>query len=272
MKKMLTFQEIAMKKFSNLEKNSKKFQKSNLEKKQAEKFSVQILTKKFQHILQKLNWLKLYWNLFWNSKKLKKHLIQTQNLGQNSGLYALTKNKNIAKNFPLTIFFCLFLTSCDLPETENMAPEHSHHSVSIRTWNNVNNRMALSIDLVQVYEKDVFSKIQTMDAKTFLSQKHQLKLDHPNGLNIWTVDFIDNDVKSFIFPTHHNFWGIVIFLHFINNPQNRIILPLDKHNVVLEISEGQFQIFPHRHSDRHNYIKLRDGDKYSDSLFGDSVE
>lgn len=185
---------------------------------------------------------------------------------------------NLAMNLWFTLrkigVLCLItalISGCEVPKTENIAPQHKQHTISIRTWNNINSKLGLSIDLVQVYDKDTFATLQTMDAKTFNQKKQQMQMDNPSGFNVWSIDFIDNDIKSFHFPAHRNFWGIVIFLHFINSTQNRIILPANKHDIVLEIADGNFRIATKHRGEHHHYVELQEGDKYNVTPFGNSL-
>lgn len=176
------------------------------------------------------------------------------------------KNR-ISKITILGILFSLFLPGCDAPKTTGMAPENKHKIISVHTCSNINSKLALSLDFVQVYDKEVFETVKGMDANTFMKQKGQLMLDHPEGLSVWTIDFIDNQVKTFKFPSHRNYWGIIIYLHFINNPQNRMIVPKNMHSVALQIGDGSFKMIQNHHGQHHHCEDLKEGDSYSATPF-----
>lgn len=141
--------------------------------------------------------------------------------------------------------FCMcgiLLYGCDAPMTETMAPDSDHRQVTISAGTNINGKLALQVDLVQAYSKNVFDSLKSMDATMFRSKKEQMLLDNPDDMAIWSFDFTNGQVATYSFPIHKNYWGIVIYLHFIDNPQNRIILPQTMNSVRLQIEEGRFKI------------------------------
>ena len=158
---------------------------------------------------------------------------------------------------PKLILACVSLTGCEAPFSADLAPESDHQQIVITTGNNINEKLAIQIDLVQVYNNKVFEQLKTMDAKTFREQKDQLMLDNPDSFSIWTVDFIENQTKTYQLPVQRNYWGIIIYLHFIDNPQTRIIIPKNMKHLSLHIQEGEFFMQKEKHTTK--YIQLKGG-------------
>lgn len=150
----------------------------------------------------------------------------------------------------------LLLSGCDAPLTETMAPESDHVQVTIATGQEINGRMALRIDFVQVYDKKLFESLKEMDATLFREKKRQILLDHADDMALWSYDFTEAQTATLSFPTSRNYWGIVIYLHFIDNPQNRIILTKPAH-IRLQIADGSFKIVHDSKSGK--YISLEEG-------------
>ncbi len=160
-------------------------------------------------------------------------------------LSKLLRSFCIIKNTLLSIvaITCTTLLSgCDAPMTEKMAPESDHKTVTITTGRNINGKLALQVDFVQVYSKQVFDTLKGMDASLFLTKKQQILLDNPDDVAIWSFDFTKGQSETYSFPTQKNYWGIIIYLHFIDNPQNRIVLPQGINNIRLQIDDGRFRI------------------------------
>ena len=123
------------------------------------------------------------------------------------------------------------------------APEHKKKYVKIVPLEMINSKMALSIDFVKVYSQDMFTKVQNMDAKTFNENKKELMLSYPTEIKVWNYAVINNQMPSEFEILHQGgFWGIIIFVHFLDNPSNKYIIPADETNTVLQISQGSFTI------------------------------
>jgi len=159
----------------------------------------------------------------------------------------------------LTMLFAAtsLLAGCDAPMTENMAPESDHKQVTIVTGKSINGKLALQVDLVQAYSKQVFDALKGMDATLFRNKKYQMMLDNPDDMAVWSFDFTAGQARTFTFPTQKNYWGIIVYLHFIDNPQNRIVLPQAMNSVRLQIDDGRFRISKDTTSG--NYVALDKG-------------
>jgi len=150
----------------------------------------------------------------------------------------------------------LLLSGCDAPFTETMAPQSDHMQVTVSAKQEINGRMALRIDFVQVYDKKLFDLLKEMDATLFREKKRQILLDHADDMALWSYDFTEAQTATLSFPTSRNYWGIIIYLHFIDNPQNRIVLTKPSH-IRLQIADGSFKIVHDSKSGK--YISLEEG-------------
>ncbi len=168
-------------------------------------------------------------------------------------------------SFIFIALLSIMIGGCDAPFTENLPPENKLKTINVYANQNINGKFALSLSLVQVFNKDVFTLLKTMDADTFKTKKDQILLDHPDGLTIWNVDFIENENKCFEFSANRNYWGIIVYLHFLNNPQNRIVIPMKLRKVGIQIHDETFSMFSERHSS--GYTRLKEGDEYNVSSF-----
>lgn len=133
----------------------------------------------------------------------------------------------------------LLLVGCGEPTP----PTATTKTIRITTAENINDGFGLSVNFIQVYSKNLMEIIQKMNATTFLDQKDQLLLDHPNSLDIWTIDVIPNQItKCYSFPKDRPYWGIVTFMHFLNDKPNRFVIPKALRDVLIEINDGKFAI------------------------------
>lgn len=138
--------------------------------------------------------------------------------------------------------FGLFLSGCQAPFSENLAPESDHIEVTIITGNDINNKLGLEIDIVQIYDKKLFEMLKSMDAPTFKTKKRQILFENPDAFTIWSVDFVAQQAKTYKLPSNKNYWGVVIYLHFIDNLQNKIVIPTNMKKIKLHIEESNFVI------------------------------
>lgn len=139
----------------------------------------------------------------------------------------------------ISLITALILTSCTKTDLE--APETHHKFVAIQTGNNTNNKFALRIDFVQVYDKMLYATLKTMNAKEFEAKKEELSINNAEDFTIWSIDFMDNQKINLQFPSHKNYWGIIVFLHFMDSHLSKIIIPQTMEKVKIEIKNSTFE-------------------------------
>jgi hypothetical protein len=137
---------------------------------------------------------------------------------------------------------CFFLCSCFSPPPIK-PPIATLKQVSIVTDNRINKELAISIDFVQVYSKNLFNILKKMNAKKFLAHKNQLLFDYPDSFKLWSMQVVPNQItKCYQFPQTRSYWGMLVFVHFFNGNANRAIFSNDPSCVALEIHDGYFKI------------------------------
>jgi hypothetical protein len=132
--------------------------------------------------------------------------------------------------------------SCD-QKPADAPPEEGNKAITFKAHDEINKKFALSVDIVQIYSKEILDTINKMDSKMFQEKKRQLLLDHPDEFFVWEIDLINNQKpQCFAVPSEKDYWGIVIFLHFLENTENKLVFPPDKDHITLLISQGSFII------------------------------
>lgn len=149
------------------------------------------------------------------------------------------------------------LSGCDAPMTKDLPPESDHQQITIQTAQHINGKMALKLDIIQVYDKQIFENLKTLDANAFRDKKTQILFDNPDAISVWSFDFIDGQSKSYQLPTARNYWGIIIYLHFIDSAENRVVIPRQMKHMRLQIEEGRFTMAKDDHV--HNFEHLSVG-------------
>jgi len=152
---------------------------------------------------------------------------------------SITKFKSI---FILALASFISLTGCQIPGTNDIAPESDHQEITVTTGAKINGKLALEVNIVQAYDKKMFQELQKMDATEFRNKKDQIALSNPDGISVWTFDFISRQSKSYKLPSNKNYWGTIIYLHFIDNLDNKLVIPSDMKHVQIHIEESRFSI------------------------------
>lgn len=147
----------------------------------------------------------------------------------------------------LTLLLCaLVLNGCDVPLSETLAPESAIKTISIYTGDNINGHMGLSVDFIQVYDKNLFETLKGLDANAFNAKRNQIHLDNPNGMQVWSFDFVERQSLCFQFPAHKNYWGMIIYIHFSSGIDTRVLIPREMIHTRLQIADGRFTMSPER--------------------------
>lgn len=165
------------------------------------------------------------------------------------------RRSRIAISYLLALTF--LLSACDVPMTDTIPPDFAIKTIQIHTGQNINNKMALSIDFVQIYEKSLVTTLQSMDATSFQQKKEQILLDHPDGIGIWTYEFTDNESFRFKMPLHKNYWAIMIFIHF-SSGGTKINVPSHLMDIRLQINDETFKMS--EEEEVGSYTQLKTGD------------
>jgi hypothetical protein len=133
----------------------------------------------------------------------------------------------------------LFLAACQAPFLQDAAPESSNKRIGIQTLNKINDGMALRIDIVQVYKKELFETLKRMSAKNFREKRTEFLTNNPGEFIIWTFDMLEEKALYWKLPAHKNYLGVIIFIHFNKEGNDKIVVPKENNCWLLTISQGK---------------------------------
>ena len=142
--------------------------------------------------------------------------------------------------------FIKLLTILFIIENKAMQTTRGLRQINIIPLKNINKGMALSFDIVQVFDEECFKALKTMDAKTFNEKKKELKQSYMNDISIWQFDTVNSSrSQHYVVQSSRPYYGIIIFFHF-SQPLSQItkfIFPTKKvYNLDFHIKNNQVHI------------------------------
>ena len=93
--------------------------------------------------------------------------------------------------------------------------------------NNINNNLALKVNILQVKSKGMYEQIKQMDNKYFQSIKKEIVEKNKKDITIWEIDLFDN--MDYLITTIDNknfYYATIIYIDFHDEEiKNKIIFP-----------------------------------------------
>ncbi len=151
------------------------------------------------------------------------------------------------------LFLIILLSGCEVP------PDAEHRYITFKSGLNINEKMSLAIDIVQVYDKNLYYKLREMSVEDFQHQKKTITSNNPDDLSLWSVDVMENDSKSFMLPFDKNYYAVIVFVYFFNNVSSKFIIPENMRKSLIIIQDEKAFLRKDTKMGR-KYIKLNAGE------------
>lgn len=148
----------------------------------------------------------------------------------------------------LLLLILIMLSGC-----EEIAPGNEHVTLTIDTRGHINGQMAMTINVAMVYDKDLYNALKSYTAHEFLLKKIKLISDNPDGIDVWKLDFIEYQKKTYCLPFDKNYWGVIIFIHFTDDTAGKIVLPINQHKIKIIVIDNNFSV----KKDNKSYLRYK---------------
>jgi hypothetical protein len=118
----------------------------------------------------------------------------------------------------LTIFlFAAFLSG--------IAPENEDRFLRIITLH-LSNSVGLKIVIVKCFSSKMWNMIRFMKTEEFEKMLNELSMKHQDEFHVWELDFQSNWKRNYlILHDNYNYYGIVIFIKFLDAESKTLIIP-----------------------------------------------
>lgn len=117
------------------------------------------------------------------------------------------------------------------------------HTVKFDQTDDVNNKAAVTVDVLVFYEKKLFEKILKLPSDKYFDQKEQLQKDYPTEMDVFSFEVIpgqrthDQHVET----SRASGVGCIVFAHYTTPGAHRVVVgPNDA--ILIELDKKDFKV------------------------------
>jgi type VI secretion system protein len=143
------------------------------------------------------------------------------------------------------IFFIPLACSLLLTHCSHGPPGSNLKFISISTTPKLNERSAIKLDLVVVYNEQLFEKLQGLSSEAYYKAIPQIRRDNDTLVDIWRWEMVPNQFLNRYTPVfpYSKAWGVLFFAKYKTPGVHRAGIGSKIENVEIVLGEKEIEIF-----------------------------